>query len=97
MALFTFILQPSADIHLLSGVDWQVELIGYEDTTSHSGNITSQCTYNIANTVIAAVSSSGLMLFLWPIYKPLLVMVSHCGCRRDGAIHFFAIAADTIG
>lgn len=64
MALHTFMLQPSADIHLLPGVDVQVQVLGYDDAVSVTNPINNQCTFTIADTAIASVSSGGLITAL---------------------------------
>ena len=61
MALHTFMLQPSADLHLLPAVDVQVQVLGYDDAVSVTNPITSQCTFTIADTSIASVSAGGLV------------------------------------
>ena len=65
MALQTFVLQPSADIHLLlqaGHTTVQVEARGFDDSAVNAiGLITSQCTFAIASTAIATISGTGLL------------------------------------
>lgn len=61
MALHTFILQPSADIHLLPGQDVQVDVIGFDESVGITNPITSQCSLTIVDTFIATISAGGLV------------------------------------
>lgn len=61
MALHTFLLQPSADIHLLPGQNVQANVIGFDDAASVVNPINSQCSFTMANTGIASVSAGGLI------------------------------------
>lgn len=64
MALQTFILRPSADIHLVlyppSQSSIQLEVIGYDDAVS-LGSVTSNCTFATADNSIATVTATGFL------------------------------------
>lgn len=61
MALETFVLQPSADIHLTPTQDVQVQVLGFDNAASIANPITSQCTYSIADPGIVAATAGGLL------------------------------------
>ncbi len=61
MAFKTFILRPSADIHLiLTDPVLQLEVIGFDDSVSIPP-ITNSCTYTIEDAAVADVSTTGLL------------------------------------
>lgn len=59
--MHTFRLEPSADIHLLPGIDVQVNVIGFDDAVSIVNPITSQCTFTFADTGIASIDASHIL------------------------------------
>lgn len=65
MALYTFFLNPSADIHLVlnpvTHQKIQLDVIGFDDTSGHIGSIRDNCRFKIVNRQIAYVSLSGLL------------------------------------
>lgn len=65
MALHTFILNPSADIHLVmepvARKSIQLGVMGYDNATGPSGSILSAVTLTIADTTIATVNAAGLL------------------------------------
>ena len=62
MALETFVLQPSADIHVTSAQTIQVQVIGFDIAGAAVANpINGQCTFTMADTSIATVTAGGLV------------------------------------
>lgn len=65
MALQTFSIQPSADIHLVlqpaAQKTLQVQVIGYDDLANFPGPINANCNFSIASSAIATVDAAGLL------------------------------------
>ena len=62
MAIDTFVLQPSADIHVTSAQTIQVQVIGFDNAGAAVANpINGQCTFTMADTSIATVTVGGLV------------------------------------
>lgn len=61
MALESFYLLPSADIHLTPTQDVQLQVIGFDNAASIVNPITGQCTFTVADPGIASVTVGGLL------------------------------------